>query len=181
MNRFGTAIVFCGLSCAAYSRPAVQPSPETAASRDVNHCHIAAAALRASIRPYREQPLGLERACVMQRAEQDGAIYVDARFTRGEQLDDVKTASCRRDGYVIRFDWKNFVPSPAADVVLLTFLWKDATTAVFNAVTEDARWPEKPAGLMEISQCGSAFGSVRLVSQEWQVSLSKPPPAGSPF
>ena len=176
MKPVSVAMVIVVVGVAGCSRPPGARVLMNQPRQETEHCDIAVAVLRAVVRPFDEQPLGLEKACVQQRAAANSRIYVDARFTQGEHLEDIHASSCQRDEYVIRLDWRNFSPSPAMDVVLLMFLRKDQRNLTFNAVTEDANWPRKAPGVMALSQCGSAFGSVRLGQNGWEafVDLSQP-------
>jgi hypothetical protein len=65
-----------------------------------DHCRIAVAALDASVRPFSEQPLAMELACVNKLATRDGKIYVDARFTSGQTLEEPNVSICSTDRYV---------------------------------------------------------------------------------
>lgn len=181
MERLAGMVMMCSLTtCVACSHATRRPASPTTEQRSL-HCDIAAAALRALVRPNREQPLGLEKECVEKRTMRDGRIYVDARFTNGEQLEDTEVSSCERDQYLIRFDWKGFVPSPTGHVVLLLFNRKSDGELTFNAVTEDSDWPGKASGVFGLSQCGASFGNVQLESGRWRAQLTMPPQAGTPF
>jgi len=105
----------------------------------------------------------------------DGRIYVDARFTKGDQLEDVEVPTCQRDQYFIRFGSKNFVPSPTGHVVLLLFLRESDEALSFNALTENSDWPSNRPGVFGLSQCGSTFGRVQLENGRWRAVVTNPP------
>jgi hypothetical protein len=165
----------CALTFGAgCSHPIQSRLAETATLQQSAHCDIAATALRAIVRSFKEQPLGLEKECVEKRAMRDGRIYVDARFTKGDQLEDVEVPTCQRDQYFIRFGWKNFVPSPTGHVVLLLFLRESDEALSFNALTENSDWPSNRPGVFGLSQCGSTFGRVQLENGRWRAVVTNP-------
>jgi len=175
-------VSICALTCwAGCSHPTRSRPGETPQLQQSTHCDIAATALRAVVRPYREQPLGLEKECVEKRAMRDGRIYVDARFTRDDELEDVEVPTCQSDQYFIRFGWKSFVPSPTGHVILLLFVRKSDADLSFNALTEDSDWPSKPPGVFGLSQCGSSFGRVQLENGRWRAVVTKPPESDASF
>jgi hypothetical protein len=136
---------------------------------------MALAALAATIKKFEEQPLGLEQRCVERVATSGGKIYVDARFTEGEQLAAVPESSCTSDRYVVRFDPKAFVPSPSEEVVLLALWTHPPAGWEFNAVVESPNWPSRRPAVMSLSQCGSAFGVLNQSSNGWAATIVMPP------
>ena len=182
MNALRLMVSFLALTFGAgCSHPPQARPAETARLQQTSHCDIAAAALRAVVRSFSEQPLGLEKACVEKRAMRDGKIYVDARFTKGDQLEDVESPTCQRDPYFIRFEWKNFVPSPTGQVVLLLLLRKSDEELTFNAVTDNSDWPSNRPGVFGLSQCGSSFGRVLLENGRWRAEVTQPPKSADEF
>lgn len=176
MHGLRLMVSLCALTFGAGCSHPMQSRPsETAERQQSAHCDIAAAALRAVVRSFNEQPLGLEKECVEKRAMRDGKIYVDVRFTKGDQLEDVGVPTCQRDKYFIRFGWKSFVPSPTGQVVLLLLLRQSDRELSFNAVTESSDWPSRRPGVFGLSQCGSSFGHVQLENGQWRAVVTNPP------
>lgn len=169
-----TALMALGwLACSgAQGRPPAPPPPAQVSSV---YCQMALAALAASVKKFEEQPLGLEQRCVERVATSGGKIYVDARFTEGEQLASVPQPGCTTDRYVIRFDPKAFVPSPSEEVVLLALWTHPPTGWEFNAVVESPNWPSRRPAIMSLSQCGSAFGVLNHSSSGWAATIVMPP------
>src|SRR5450432_2228681 len=109
---------------------------------DFDYCGMATAALTASIRSFKEQPLGLEDACVSLKASKNGKVYVDARFTSRATLEEPPSRGCAIDRYVVRFDWRHFSASPADGVVLLSFTDGAPDGArPYSVTVEESDWP----------------------------------------
>jgi hypothetical protein len=140
-----------------------------------DYCEMAVVALAETIKSNREQPYGLEDACVNEVARVSGKVYVDARFMEGTALATVPVRSCVRRNYVVRFDHKAFERSPAPGVVLLLVSTPTAKGREFNAVVEDPNWPAKRPGTFALSQCGSAFGILRGSGTRWTAQIVPPP------
>jgi len=136
---------------------------------------MAFVALAETIKSNREQPYGLEAACVREMAAASGKVYVDARFMEGSDLAKVPERSCVRENYVIRFDPQHFEPSPAAGVVLLLVSAPTSKGREFNAVVEQPNWPAKRPGTFATSQCGSAFGMLTGSDRHWAAQIVPPP------
>ena len=143
-----------------------------------DYCSMAAVALTETIKSNREQPYGLEAACVDEMAAAAGKIYVDARFIEIPDGGTVVTPSCVRKKYVIRFDPSHFEPSPAPGVVLLLVSAPTPNGREFNARMETPNWPAKPPGTVAMSQCGSAFGVLTESGSSWKAQIN--PPARGP-
>jgi len=140
-----------------------------------DYCAMATTALNESIKSNREQPYGLEAACVQQTAAASGRIYVDARFMDGPDLATVPVRSCAAQNYLIRFDPKHFEPSPGAGVVLLLVSTRTPQGREFNARVEQPNWPARPAGTAAPSPCGSAFGVLTGSGSRWAARVVPPP------
>lgn len=167
-------LAFFWLACSGtQGRLPASPRPSVQASSE--YCQMALAALAVTVKKFEEQPLGLEVRCVERVATSAGKIYVDARFTKGDQLELVPEPSCTTDRYVIRFDPKAFVPSPTEEVVLLGLWTQPPTGWEFNAVVESPNWPSRRPGTMSLSQCGSAFGVLSHSSNGWGATIVTPP------
>jgi hypothetical protein len=133
-----------------------------------DRCDIAMSVLSAIIRPHDQLPLGLDRACVEEYAGLNGKIYVDARFARDGRMEPVGDPACQRDGYVIRFDSKAYVPSLTSDVVLLDIDRKDQMKIAFNATMEDRLWRQKRAqNVYSWSACFSSSGFASRGPNGW--------------
>lgn len=165
-------IVIATTSCSHSRDPASTRGPS---AEHPDYCAMAAAVLTETIKSNREQPYGLEDACVDEMAARSGKIYVDARFMDANGASVVPVPSCTAQKYVIRFDPKRFEPSPAPGVVLLLVSAPSAKGREFNARIEDPNWPAKPAGTAALSQCGSAFGVLTAVGSHWAARVVPPP------
>lgn len=140
-----------------------------------DYCAMAGVALAETIKSNRQQPYGLEDACVNHLAMSAGKVYVDARFMEGRELAVVPVRSCVRQNYVIRFDYKAFERSPTPGVVLLLVSTATTQGREFNAVLEESNWPAKRPGVFALSPCGSAFGVLRGAGARWTAQIVPPP------
>jgi len=150
-------------------RPAARVPPRSA------QCEMAFAAVSASIRSHADQPLGLEKACVESVASLEGKVYVDARFNRDLDLEAPDVATCERANYVIRFDWRSFSPSPARQVVFLSFRAGSSDSREFDITTDASNWPARPPGTVGLSPCYSAYGVVHRTAAGWQAEVRQAP------
>jgi hypothetical protein len=161
-------------SCASPA-PAMVSGRQALKATSSDHCRVAVAALDASVRPFSEQPLAMELACVNKLATRDGKIYVDARFTSGQTLEEPNVSICSTDRYVIRFDWRHFQPSPTDDVVLLLFTDNANGSRSYGVSLEAPDWPRRRPGTVTLSPCYSAFGVVRGSPAGWEAEVTPPP------
>jgi hypothetical protein len=162
-----------GLGCCSSSLP--QRTTESRMLTPTGHCDIAIAALHAVVRPAREERFGLDRACVEKSATLGRKIYVDARFWHQERLEEVAAPTCEREGYVIRFDWKNFEPSPAeVGVVVLSLWYRDPALWEFTAAVKDRMWPRDLPEMEERGLCRVAWGAVSRGPSDWQGLVIQP-------
>lgn len=166
----------CGAACVT-SPAAVTDRTDTPARRPAMpaFCRVARLALDAAIRPFDEQPLGLDSRCVGRVATLEGRVQVDARFSR-DGGEPEPAPDCSDDRYVIRFDPSSFRPSSAGNVVLLA-LWSAGALEAwqFNAIIEAPDWPHRRPGTLSLSECGSAFGTVAATRGEWKAVVTAPP------
>jgi hypothetical protein len=138
---------------------------------------MAAAILGEVVKTNDEQPFGLERACVEDRAAARGQIYVDARFNR--RVDDTAVAQpdCPSGKFLIRFNRDNFVSAPSPGVVLLlVYDGEKGSGMEFNARTENSDWPKNKPGVMSLPACGSAFGVLSKEGSTWKARVTSPQP-----
>jgi hypothetical protein len=174
MNRAGLGLLLILAPALACVHTGVGRDPSAATSTE-SHCAVPLAALRETIKPYDNQPDGLEDACVRRRAAFQDRVYVDARF--GRQWEKVPIRSCEVDGYVIRFDFDRYEPSPTGEVVLLLFESQEGETRQFSAAMEESTWPKKKTGKLALSACGSASASVQRSTAGWTARVLPPPSA----
>jgi hypothetical protein len=168
---------FLAVGC-SHALPAPVPVSRPPSGNDF--CYMAAAALHQVVRSHEKQPFGLEEACVKTRATRGEKIYVDARFSGANGFITIPQRSCTAGRYVIRFDHRQFEPSPSSEVVLLLVSEETANGRPFNARMETSDWPKKPPGTMALSQCGSAFGTLRRFGSGWTATISAPSGAANP-
>jgi hypothetical protein len=140
-----------------------------------DYCDMAAAALRATVKTFKEQPLGLESACVEGRALMNKHIYVDASFSQGSHVEAAAEPNCVRDNYVIRFTSTNPDPWPPSEVILLIVSGDGTHDRTFNARMEAADWPTRKPGILGLSQCGSAYGVLHRSVSGWVGTIQRPP------
>jgi hypothetical protein len=106
-----------------------------------------------------EQPFGLERACVEDRAESGAHIYVDATFNR--KVDDAAVA-----------------PSDCVSGKFLITVndGEKGSGIEFTARTENSDWSKNKPGVMSLSACGSAFGVLSEQGNRWRARVTSPQP-----
>lgn len=159
--------------CAAPTAASVH---ETLALRQTDDfCPIAVAALDVAIKPFTEGSLAMELACVKEYGAHDGKIYVDARFTAGNELVGTTAPTCVTDRYAVRFDPYHFQPSPAPAVVLLAFTRHPDGSWDFGVSMERPDWPRRRPETMSLSECYSSFGLVRPTPAGWKAEVVPPP------
>jgi len=136
---------------------------------------MAFTALKASIRSYADQPLGLENTCIESVASLNGKVYVDARFQRGNELEKPEVPSCEQGQYLIRFDPRSFTPSPTYQVVFLSFRAGASDFREFDITTDISNWPSRPPGTVGLSPCYSAYGVIHRAAAGWQAEMRQYP------
>jgi hypothetical protein len=159
----------------ACSHSTTQPIQVPKTDNREDYCDMAAAALRATVKTFKEQPLGLERACVEARALTNRQIYVDASFSQGSHVEADAEPNCVRDNYVIRFTSTNSDPWPPSEVILLIVAGDGSHDRTFNARMEAADWPTRKPGVVGLSQCGSAYGVLHRSADAWVATIQPPP------
>jgi hypothetical protein len=165
LRRAATTALLVAMSACRFPSPIAKP---TQPAPGEEYCQMAAAILQGTVKSHSELPSGLERACVEGRAKVGSAIYVDARFSRKVDPDVVDRSECVAGPYRIRFNWKRFVPAPSPEVVLLLVYDADSGSGTeFNVRMERPTWPENRPGVMALSQCGSVFGRLDRVGEQW--------------
>jgi hypothetical protein len=111
----------------------------------------------------------LDKACVEKSAGLGGKIYVDARFWHQEVLEEVSAPACERENYVIRFDWRNFEPSPAEiGVVVLSHWYRKPDLLEVRAAVKERMWPRELPEMEPPGLCRLAWGAVRRGPAGWQ-------------
>jgi len=137
---------------------------------------MAISALRATVASNDAQPYGLEDVCVRRLASGSGYIFVDARVSERTGEAPVAAPQCSSDGFRIRFDPGHFEKAPTDGVVVL-LMWRSAEgTMQFNATIQKPDWPSNKPGVIGLSPCGSAFGTVRRSPTNWTATVVEPPP-----
>jgi hypothetical protein len=155
----------------------VGPAVGSNARASSDYCRMAAAILDEVVKTADEQPFGLERACVEDRAESGAHIYVDARFNRKVDHAAVATPDCASGKFLIRFNRDSFVSAPSPGVVLLLVYDGEKGSGIeFSARTENSDWPKNKPGVMSLSACGSAFGVLSEQGNRWRATVTSPQP-----
>lgn len=168
---YGVALLFAS-ACHAHPAAPVSPSSDISTS---DYCDMTLAALRATVTSNDVQPYGLEEVCVRRLASSSGYIFVDARVSERPGDPPIAAPACSRAGFRIRFDSPHFEKAPTDGVVLLVASRTSGGEMEFNAVVEQPDWPAKRPGVIGLSPCGSAFGTIQHAPTGWVATVVQPP------
>jgi len=136
---------------------------------------MALSVLRATVASNDVQPYGLEDVCVRRLSSAAGHIFVDARVSEQPGASPAAAPDCFRDSFRIRFDPGHFEKAPTDGVVLLLISRSANGAMEFNAVVEQPDWPSKRPGVIGLSPCGSAFGTLHYSTSGWAATVVAPP------